>query len=321
MEMSFTAEPTVSSPIGNPVFRDPVFDGATDPTLIWNRQEQSWWMVYTSRRAFGPPLPDVSWIHGSSLGVASSVDGTDWTYRGVLTGLDTSWGTWTYWAPEILDDGTSYHMFVSTIRGMPTHWNLEREIRHYVSDDLTNWTFHSTVPLSSNRVIDACVIAKPGGGYRMWYKDEVAGSHTWYADSDDLETWAVVGEAIAGVGHEGPNVFAFAGAYWMVTDEWRGLRLHRSPDLTNWTRQGLILTGGSPVPDQSTMGRHGDVVVSDLGAYIFYFTHPGKSEPEDGFDYDNRRSSIHVAKLHAVGETLTCDPGEPLTAPVLPRLV
>lgn len=34
-----------------PLFRCPVFDGAADPTVIYNQNEKSWWMLYTQRRA------------------------------------------------------------------------------------------------------------------------------------------------------------------------------------------------------------------------------------------------------------------------------
>ena len=34
-----------------PLYCDPVHDGAADPTLIWNRDEKCWWMLYTNRRA------------------------------------------------------------------------------------------------------------------------------------------------------------------------------------------------------------------------------------------------------------------------------
>ena len=64
-------------------------------------------------------------------------------------------------------------MYVSVIRGVPTRWaGHARVIRHYTSHDLFSWTYRSTVSLSSERVIDACVLRLPTGGYRMWYKDE-----------------------------------------------------------------------------------------------------------------------------------------------------
>jgi hypothetical protein len=34
-----------------PLFRDPVYDGAADPTVIYNRVEKKWFMFYTNRRA------------------------------------------------------------------------------------------------------------------------------------------------------------------------------------------------------------------------------------------------------------------------------
>jgi len=46
------AQPSeVRRPAPAPLFRDPVHDGAADPTLVWNRQEKCWWMLYTNRRA------------------------------------------------------------------------------------------------------------------------------------------------------------------------------------------------------------------------------------------------------------------------------
>ncbi|MBP3940497.1 MAG: glycosyl hydrolase, partial [Christensenellaceae bacterium] len=59
-----------------PLFMDPIFNGAADPTIIWNRQEKEWWIIYTQRRSSGPG-PGVTNIRGSELGVASSKDGHD----------------------------------------------------------------------------------------------------------------------------------------------------------------------------------------------------------------------------------------------------
>lgn len=43
-----------------PLFRDPVYDGAADPVVIWNRAERKWFMLYTNRRANVPNLRGVS---------------------------------------------------------------------------------------------------------------------------------------------------------------------------------------------------------------------------------------------------------------------
>ncbi len=85
----------------SPLYRDPVFDGASDPVLIRNRHERSWWMLYTSRRATAP-TKGVGWVHGSNVGVASSHDGgSTWCYRGDLN-LDHEFGRNTFWAPEVV---------------------------------------------------------------------------------------------------------------------------------------------------------------------------------------------------------------------------
>lgn len=47
-----------------PLFRDPIYDGAADPTVIWNSQAQEWWMIYTNRRATAEEL-GVAWVHGT----------------------------------------------------------------------------------------------------------------------------------------------------------------------------------------------------------------------------------------------------------------
>lgn len=71
-----------------PLFRDPIYDGAADPVIIWNRQEESWWIFYTNRRAAGVNH-GVSYMHGSDIGIASSADcGRTWTYRGIAGGLE-----------------------------------------------------------------------------------------------------------------------------------------------------------------------------------------------------------------------------------------
>lgn len=304
-----------------PLFRDPVYDGAADPTLIWNRGEHAWWMVYTNRRATAPRLPGVEWIHGTDLGVASSTDGgVTWTYRGTLPNLEIEWGRNTFWAPEIIDDGRVYHLYVSCIRGVPSQWaGHPRRIRHYTSPDLLDWSYRSTLELSSQAVIDACVVALPGGGYRMWYKDESDGASTWSVDSDDLYAWGDQRRVVAGPPHEGPNVFRLGGSWWMVTDEWHGQRVHRSDDLESWEPHGLILDRPGREVDDGTVGLHADVVpIDDTTASIFYFTHPERAPGTDPQTVAERRTSIQVARLRADGTSLQCDRDAPLTGPVLP---
>ncbi len=102
---AFGGEPR---PAPKPLFRDPIFDGAADPVVVWNPDAQAWWMFYTNRRANVPGLSGVAWVHGTRIGIAESRDrGTTWTYVGIAEiDLPPEVGgpaeTSTHWAPEIV---------------------------------------------------------------------------------------------------------------------------------------------------------------------------------------------------------------------------
>lgn len=267
-------------------------------------------MIYTARRANQYLPADVSWIHGTALGVASSAGGDDWLYRGTLRDLDIEPGHHTYWAPEVISHSDRFHMFVSVIKGVPTRWaGHDRTIRHYTSDNLWEWKYESTLDLSSSSVIDACVYPLPTGGWRLWYKDEADGAHTWAADSPDLYNWRVIGPVFSASPHEGPNVFELGGAYWMLVDEWNGQRVLRSDDLNSWSDRGQILNTSGQRADDAGVGLHGDVVVREGDdAVIFYFTHPEWVDRErEPLTIGERRTSIQAAVIHTDGENLFCD--------------
>jgi hypothetical protein len=304
-----------------PLFRDPIFDGAADPVVVWNRQAHEWWIIYTNRRA-SVEGPKFAWVHGTDLGVASSSDGgRSWLYRGTLQGLDIEWGRNTFWAPEIYWHEGTYHMYVSYIQGVPHDWpGHKREIQHYTSPDLLQWTFQSKLALSSDKVIDACIYQLPSGVFRMWYKDEADHSKTYAADSDNLYTWKVIGPIITERPHEGPNVFQFKGLYWMIVDEWRGQAVFRSDDLENWERNGFILDKPGTRVDDGTIGLHADVVVQGDEAYIFYFTHPDRGEGTPVNSYADRRTSLQVARLDVKDGLLVCDRDEAFVLQLIPPL-
>jgi hypothetical protein len=289
-----------------PLFRDPIYDGAADPVVIWNRQAKEWWMIYTNRRATQEG-PKYGWVHGTDLGVASSSDGgSTWLYRGTLEGLETEWGRNTFWAPEIIWHDGLYHMYVTYVHGVPVDWTGKARIRHYTSPDLIRWEFQSTLGISEENVIDACVYQLPNGMFRMWFKQW---NHTYAAESKDLYDWQPIGPVITERGHEGPNVFRLSGYYWLIIDEWRGQGVYRSDDLQTWERNGIILDQPGKREDDETIGLHADVVVQGEEGYIFYFTHPGRvnGHNKDSNSYELRRSSIQVAKLEVVDGVLTCD--------------
>ena len=95
--MNIKAEQKQKVTLPSPLFRDPIYDCPTDPTVIWNEKEEQWYLLYTQRRATDVPI-GVSWVHGTALGVATSRDGTKWLYRGTLEGLDIEPGHNTFWA-------------------------------------------------------------------------------------------------------------------------------------------------------------------------------------------------------------------------------
>lgn len=306
-----------------PLYTDPAHLAPTDPTVI-EGPDRRWWMFYTQRRA-GDTGPDFTWVHGTDIGVACSGDGgLTWTYVGVVDGLDPHEGRNTLWAPEVIFAAGQFHMFVTHIAGVPSRWaGHDRHILHHVSDDLHRWDYLGVVPLSSSRVIDAAVHARPDAGYRMWFKDEAHHSWTWAADSEDLQVWGPSFPVITGPGHEGPNVFELSGRYWMVVDEWHGLAVYTAPDLDRWKRQGLILDQpGRRELDQS-VGHHADVVVGrdandDEVGWIFYFTH--RLHHDDGGAAARAASDVHtaghrtdiqVAELRVVNGRLTCDRDAP----------
>ncbi|WP_163537484.1 glycosyl hydrolase [Gracilibacillus sp. YIM 98692] len=296
-----------------PLFRDPIYDGAADPTIIWNHLEKEWWMIYTNRRATAPG-PKVSWVHGTDLGIASSKDGKAWTYRGVIKGLNIEKGRNTFWAPEVLYHDGLYHMYVSYIQGVPDDWpGHERNILHYTSKDLWDWTYESTLSLSSNYVIDAAVHKLPDGRWRMWYKDEANRSHTYAADSYDLYKWNVAGPVITGFSHEGVNVFEWKGWYWLIIDQWKGQGVYRSKDGESWKTNGIILDESGTRTDDTGYGFHADVLVYNDQAYIFYFTHPDRHKEKNEESYRFKRSSIQVAQLDIENDRLVCDRNKEIT--------
>ncbi len=296
-----------------PLYRDPVYDGAADPVLCWNRQEKKWFMFYTNRRANITDARGVSWVHGTPIGIAESSDGgATWKYRcnaniGYKKDQDT------YWAPEVIENEGTYHMYLTYVPGIFTNWSHPRDIIHLTSRNLIDWDYQSTLRLSSDKVIDACVIKLPNGTWRMWYNNEKDGKSIYYADSNDLYTWRDRGKAAGQWRGEGPKAFEWKDSFWMLVDTWDGLGVYRSQDALVWTRQkeNLLRVPGTGTEDQ-VKGHHPDVVVSDGRAFLFYFTHPGRKGENAGKDtYEQRRSSIQVVELEYKDGRFACDRNRP----------
>ena len=236
-----------------PLYRDPLHDGAADPTLIWNRDEKCWWMLYTNRRADADNETGVKWVHGTDIGIASTPDGgATWKYRGIARGLEFESGRNTFWAPEVIDFGGKYHAFISYVRGVPETWAGTRDIVHYTSSNLLDWKFEGIVVPGS---IDACVHRLPDGRWRMWFKNEQRKIRGTTLDSDDLYAWtatvAEMPDPDPGQG-EGPDVIFWKGWFWMVKDMWKGLGYIARPTPTSGNSRASSST--SPADDPATTG-------------------------------------------------------------------
>jgi len=307
----------VGGPAAKPLYRDPVHDGAADPVVIWNPHLKQWWMFYTNRRANITNEPGVSWVHGTKLGIAESVDnGVTWNYVGTaeIELPDEFGGTnVTHWAPEVYTapDG-SHHMFLTVVPGIFRDWGHSRSIVHLTSPDLRTWSEAQPLQLSSDRVIDACILqigAGPDSFWRLWYNNERDRKSIYYADSTDLIHWEDKGKAAGQHRGEGPKVFRWMDTYWMIIDAWQGLAVYRSDDATDWKRQDgpNLLQQPGIGPDDQVIGGHPDVVLSGDRAFLFYFTHPSRREgaPQDA--YEQQRSSILVTELFYRDGRLACD--------------
>lgn len=306
-----------------PLFRDPVYDGCSDPTVVYNQEENSWWMFYTQRRA-SLPVVGVSGSFGTEVGIASSPDGgKTWVYRGTAQGLSIDWGHNTFWAPEVFFDKKAglYRMIVTYTQGVPHRWGLcggKCGMVHYTSRNLYEWKYCNFVfGRQHSDIIDACVFPLPQGGYRMWYRDTALGCSILFSDTQDFVQFTEPRTAVEDHS-EGPNVFSLGGHYWLLTDSLgkrSGLTVYRSTDLLHWEWQPeklLAAPGSRPLDDSP--GRHADVVTVGNDAYIYYFTQPWRdySKPADFTAVQDRQAVcvIQCARIYCENGVLRCDRDE-----------
>jgi sucrose-6-phosphate hydrolase SacC (GH32 family) len=296
-----------------PLFDDPLYHGAADPVVIWNKKKKEWWMLYTNRRATLNDSTGVKWVHGTPIGIASSKDGAHWKYVDTANINYRPDAGYTFWAPDVIEYKGVYHMYLTYVPGIFDNWDHPRNIVHLTSKDLLNWKYESTLKLANNKVIDASIFQLPDGTWRLWYNNERDGKSIYLADSKDMYNWEDKGKAIAARG-EGPKVFKWQNTYWMIIDAWKGFEVFQSDDLLNWKKQlNRLLEIGGTGKDDGVMGNHCDVVVNNDKAYIFYFTHPGrlKTNPAPSGSFESKRSVIQVAELKYSNGELICDRNGP----------
>lgn len=302
-----------------PLYDDPVYHGAADPVIIYNKQIRKWWMFYTNRRA---SIQDstVQWVHGTRIGIAESNDGINWTYLDTANINYRPDKGYTFWAPDIVEVQGVYHMYLTYVPGIFKDWNHPRVIVHLTSSDLKNWKYESTLKLVNEKVIDASVFKVNDSLWRMWYNNERDGKSIYYAESKDLYNWTDKGKAIAARG-EGPKVFYWQQKNFMIIDAWKGMEVYTSDDLLNWRKQeSRILENPGKGKDDQAIGGHCDVVVNNGRAFVYYFTHPGrrKDQPAPRGSFDDKRSVIQIVELHYVNGEIVCDRDEPVSVKLKP---
>ena len=303
-----------------PVFRDPIYDGAADPIVIWNPFVGKWWMYYTNRRATETHLPGVSWVFKTPIGIAESSDGANWEYIGTANfpnlpeeaGGDNA----TLWAPDIVtgDDG-KWHMYLSIQPGVAERWGvIPGFIAHLTSDNMRDWKYERKFDLPRGSY-DADVIRMPDSTWRMYYKDPTGGASTfYYLESKDLYQWGDPLRVMSYRG-EGPIVFFWKNYYWMILCDGLGFSTFRSTDAEKWDLQ----PGGRLMPDGTGTGTddipsalHGEILINNGRAYLYYFTHPGRiGEDKNKDGLDQRRSSIQVVELEFKDGWLVVDRNSP----------
>ncbi len=173
-------------PAPAPLFRDPIYDGAADPVVIWNRPEQSWWMLYTQRRA-NVESADVAYCYGNRVGIASSRDqGQSWLCRGTLD----------------LEDSTLVCEHENSDFYLP---NLAPETMMFAD------TFRNGTPFSKDPHV-----VHFGGRYLMYYSvppyrkphAPVKGWGIGIAESQNLIHWQRIGEVTPQADYEGKGLCA-----------------------------------------------------------------------------------------------------------------
>ncbi|VGO13293.1 hypothetical protein PDESU_01849 [Pontiella desulfatans] len=313
--------------VPKPMFADPNYHGSCDPEVVWNDHAKEWWVFYTARRA---TLEKATYV-GTPIGVVASKNLVDWTFKGYCS-FDGEPGRpdmpVTFWAPGIIRDGDTCHMFVTYKDNAVAPWGGQGVIRHYVapvSDLLNGWKLAGVPNFNQPDPIDASLI-KVKDGFRAYYRVGKGGGIQW-ATSTDLETWENQGKCPGAVNapergfgyQEAPYVFKFRNWFWMLTDPHKGLAVFRSKDGIAWTQQERILEKPGTGAQDATLARHPSVAVINGRAFLFYHVEPNRPYPtpkaEDRTP-EQKISFLQIAELQVKDGVLTCDRDAAVVSPV-----
>lgn len=296
-----------------PLFRDPIFDGAADPTVVWHAAQKAWYLLYTQRRA-NQTLPGVAWCYGTKIGIARSTDGgRTWDYVGTAQGLSRGTEAETFWAPHVFEAGGQFHMFVVFIPKIAVRdWSGKGRISHYVSRDLVRWAFAGDADVKSDNVIDPGVVQLRDGRWLLVFRDDNAGVRTAKAVSTDLVHWTRLDDVTGEQAHEAPVVLFWRGKFWLFVDAWKGIGVFESADGIHYTPNGTILDQPGRREDDGYRGLHPGVALAGDRAFVFYHCHAdrttaGESSGTRPDSYEFKRSSLQVAELELRAGQIVCD--------------
>ena len=308
--------------IPSPIYVDNHYHGPADPEITWNPKTEEWMIFYTSRR----PFKDQASYVGTPVGVAVSKDFVHWKFAGYCS-FDGVGGQpdseKTYWAPGVIVEGDSAHMFVTLKDDSTPVWGGPSNIVHFsapLEDMISGWRRVNTVvdtPIS----IDATVI-KNGDRWDMWYRDrptEDTGG-LYYAQSNDLYHWTLKGLAKGDINNvevtnhtyqEGAYAFQWKGYFWIIADPHIGLAVYRSIDAEIWEYQGIVMYEPGTRFFDNTRARHPSVIIRNDRAFIVYHVQPflgyNPNTHEAGDDVYQKLSFLQMAELEFKDGKLICD--------------
>lgn len=301
-----------------PLFVDPNYHGSCDPEIVWNPELEEWFIYYTARRAKRESATYV----GTPIGVISSKDLAHWKFHGYCS-FDGVNGEpdmpVTYWAPGIIRDGETLHMFVTYKNNAEPPWGGKGVIRHYaapINDPVNGWKLIGIPDFAQPDPIDATLI-KVNGEFRAYHRVADGGGIQW-SRSSDLVNWDNQGKCPGDVNaksrgygyQEAPYVFRFKDYWWMLTDPHKGLAVFRSRDAITWDLQERILEEPGTRPQDHTLARHPSVAVVGDRAFLLYHVEPNRpypTPPAEQRTVQQKLSFLQIAELKVNQGKLVCD--------------
>jgi hypothetical protein len=296
-----------------PLFRDPVTNGAADPSVVWHAKEKVWYIFYTQRRANAELPPQESWYMGTKVAMAKSSDqGRTWSHVGTAQGVTRGLKEETFWAPHVFEDNGTYHMFVTYIPKALKTAKGQPEISHFTSRDLITWEYSDTADVKSDDIIDPAVVKLRDGRWLLVFRDCRKENRTAQCVSTDLKNWERLDVLAGGDHHEAPVIFFWKNKFWLFMDVWKGIAVYESEDGIKYTQNSLILDKAGKRADDGYWGSHPGVALAGDRAFIFYHVHAGRRIGVDPMALDQKgiefkRTSLQVAELELKDGKIICD--------------